>query len=170
VSGELQVRVGMKFVAVVGDSNTGKTRLIERLILELKARGSRAAVIKHCGHGFAIGGRNKDSSRFLAAGAIGVALAASDRHAVIKEGSLRAGISGSGRKWFHEADVIFIEGGRKEERLKKIEVLRRGRSASLRSPARELAAVVADFSIEAGVPVFHPDDVRDIADWLLGGF
>ena len=37
-------------VCFVGRSNSGKTTLIERLILELTGEGYRVATIKHAGH------------------------------------------------------------------------------------------------------------------------
>ncbi len=160
----------MKIIAIVGNSGSGKTRLITRLVPELKRRGVSVAVIKHCAHGFDVGGKNKDSSKYLAAGADGVALVSAGRWAVLRQDKQGISFSDLARNSFRSADIILVEGGRKDKDLRKIEVLRRGISDVVKSPARELAAVVADFRILSRVPVFHPRQLEKIADWLEGGF
>jgi molybdopterin-guanine dinucleotide biosynthesis protein B len=160
----------MKIIAIVGNSRSGKTRLITRLVPELKKRGVSVAVIKHCAHGFDVGGKDKDSSKFLAAGADGVGLVSAGRWAVLRQAKQGISFSDLVRNSFRSADLILVEGGRKDKDLRKIEVLRRGISEVVKSPARELAAVVADFRIPSRVPVFHPRQLGKIADWLEGGF
>lgn len=159
----------MKIIAFVGDSGSGKTRLIRRLVPELKKRGMSVAVIKHCAHGFDLGGKDKDSSKFLAAGADGVALVSPGWRAVIKRNERGLSIKAMARGSFRTADIVLVEGGRTDKSLKKIEVLRRGMSEGIKSPGRELAAVVADFRIPCQAPVFHPSQFEKIADWLEGG-
>jgi molybdopterin-guanine dinucleotide biosynthesis protein B len=159
----------MKIIAFVGDSGSGKTRLIRRLVPELKKRGMSVAVIKHCAHGFDLGGKDKDSSKFLAAGADGVALVSPERQAVVKKNGKILSFTGLARDSFRTADFVLVEGGRKDKTLKKIEVLRRGVSDGIKSSARELAAVVADFQVACQTPVFHPRQLKKIADWMEGG-
>jgi len=159
----------MKIIAVVGDSGSGKTRLIKRLVPELKKRGMSVAVIKHCAHGFDLGGKDKDSSKFLAAGADGVALVSPERQAVIKRNERGLSFTAMARGSFRTADIVLVEGGRKDKSLRKIEVLRRGLSGGIKSSGRELAAVVADFRVICPVPVFHPRQFKKIADWMEGG-
>ena len=159
----------MKIIAFVGDSGSGKTRLIKRLVPELKKRGISVAVIKHCTHGFDMGGKDKDSSKFLAAGADGVVLVSPARQAVIKKNGRVSSFAALARDSFRTADIVLVEGGRKDKKLKKIEVLRRGKSEGIKSSRRELAAVVADFQVAGRAPVFHPRQLKKIADWLEGG-
>jgi molybdopterin-guanine dinucleotide biosynthesis protein B len=162
----------MKIFAFVGASESGKTRLIARLVPELKRRGWAVAVVKHCGHGFDLGGPDKDSSKFLAAGAEGVALAGPDRTAVIRGNRVgprgpRSGLGALARKEFAGADIVLVEGGKSDRALRKIEVLRSGIPDGLRTPPAELAAIVADRPVAgAAVPLFSPDRVGEIADWL----
>jgi molybdopterin synthase catalytic subunit len=61
-------RSGMKTLAVVGSSGTGKTTLIERLVDRLDERGS-VATIKHLDHAPDIDTHGKDTDRHRAAGA-----------------------------------------------------------------------------------------------------
>ena len=56
-------------ISIVGNSNSGKTTLIEKLIPELKKRGYRVGVIKHAHHGFNIDKKGKDSWRHKVEGA-----------------------------------------------------------------------------------------------------
>jgi molybdopterin-guanine dinucleotide biosynthesis protein B len=156
----------MKTIAFVGSSESGKTRLIARLVPELKRRGLAVAVVKHCGHGFDIGGDDKDSSKFLAAGADGVALAGEGRTAILRRSGDGAGLKDLIRREFGAADIVLVEGGRSEPGLRKIEVLRSGVSADIRTAREELAAVVADGPVAAWVPVFSPEQVKELADWL----
>jgi molybdopterin-guanine dinucleotide biosynthesis protein B len=164
----------MKIIAFVGPSESGKTRLIARLIPELKRRGLAVAVVKHCGHGFDLGAPDKDSSKFLASGADGVALAGPDGTAVIRDNQVGfadrvVGLGALARKEFGGADIVLVEGGKSDPALRKIEVLRSGVSESLRTPPNELAAIVADGPVAgADVPLFSPDRVDEIADWLTG--
>ncbi len=48
-------------VSVVGNSNSGKTTLLEKVVGELKSKGCRVVVIKHTPHGFDIDQPGKDT-------------------------------------------------------------------------------------------------------------
>src|SRR4030067_1045107 len=133
----------MKIVAVAGLSETGKTRLIVRLIQELTKRGLRVSALKRCSHGFALDTEGKDTAEFSRAGAGGVAMispegwAALARAASVEAPALAA-------RLFPEADVVLIEGGKNVAGVPKIEVLRAGVSEALTSRPEELLAVVSD--------------------------
>ncbi len=59
----------MRVRAVVGDSGSGKTLLVERLVGRLHAAGQRVAYLKHAPHGFHPGRAGSDTERVAAAGA-----------------------------------------------------------------------------------------------------
>lgn len=59
----------MRVRAVVGDSGSGKTLLVERLVGRLHAAGQRVAYLKHAPHGFDPGRAGSDTERVAAAGA-----------------------------------------------------------------------------------------------------
>jgi molybdopterin-guanine dinucleotide biosynthesis protein MobB len=158
----------MKVVAVVGFSGSGKTRLVARLIRELKGRGLRVAAVKRCPHGFSLDTEGKDTADFSLAGADGVVMvspegwAASGKAAAVDASQLAA-------RLFPDADVVLVEGGKDVRGTPKIEVLRAGASEAPASPPDELVAVVADGPPFGGAaaPVFGPDDVSGIADLVL---
>jgi molybdopterin-guanine dinucleotide biosynthesis protein B len=159
----------MKIIAFVGASESGKTRLVSRLIPALSAKGLAVSVLKRCGHGFDFGGEDKDSSQFLAAGARAVVLAGEGRIAVLRRAAEGLGIEDVIRREIGTADIVLVEGGKSEPGLRKIEVLRAGCSEGLRTPPDELIAVVADAPVAAAVPVFASDQIEGLADWLAAG-
>ncbi|TVR19897.1 MAG: molybdopterin-guanine dinucleotide biosynthesis protein B [Nitriliruptor sp.] len=59
----------MPIVAIVGDSDSGKTLLCEQVVAALVAEGLRVGFVKHAPHGFEPGRPDSDSERVLAAGA-----------------------------------------------------------------------------------------------------
>lgn len=158
----------MRIVAVVGFSESGKTRLVVRLVEELKGRGLRVSALKRCSHGFSLDTEGKDTADFTGAGADGVAMvspqgwAALGRPAFVDARSLAV-------RLFPDADVVLIEGGKDETGMPKIEVLRAGVSEVLVSRPEELLAVVSDRPLPDGVPVpvFKPDEAPRIADLIL---
>ncbi|HJN88027.1 MAG: molybdopterin-guanine dinucleotide biosynthesis protein B [Dehalococcoidia bacterium] len=66
-------------VAVVGNSNSGKTTVAESLIAALAARGYRVAAIKHCPHGHDINRAQSDTHRMFEAGASTVIASSPDQ-------------------------------------------------------------------------------------------
>ncbi len=153
-----------KILAVVGNSQAGKTRLIERLIPELIRRGLTVAVVKHCPHGFQLDMEGKDTHRFFRAGAEAVAMAGPDQTALVKRSSATADLYAFARTAFPEADVVLVEGGKGIKGFRKIEILRRGVSEKPSSPSSELVAMVADFAAESEKPVLDPENVPGVAD------
>jgi molybdopterin-guanine dinucleotide biosynthesis protein MobB len=66
-------------------SNTGKTTLINKLIIELRERNIRVSVIKHAHHHFDIDHPGKDSYEIREAGAVQTLVASNKRWALITE-------------------------------------------------------------------------------------
>jgi len=156
----------MDIFAIIGDSNSGKTRLIRQLVPELKRRGYSVAVIKRCARGFKFDLEGKDSWEFLEAGADGVALISPDRLAVLQRKADKVNSFIVAAEYFRDVDIIFVEGGRKERGLKKIEVLRKEATEKVKSPLEELIAVVSDEKVALNKPVYHHDQIGEIADFL----
>ena len=150
-------------VAVSGMKNTGKTRLIERLLPVLAERGIRPAVIKHDGHRFEPDRPGTDSFRYLSAGAVGAAVFDGEKYQLVRKTPIdeEALIA-----QFPEADIILLEGF-KHSRFPKLELLRAGVSEKpVCNPATRLA-FVADAEVpEPGFPLFSPDDTEALADTL----
>jgi len=156
----------MKVIAVAGSSGSGKTRLIESLVVEFKKRNSRLAVIKHCPHGFDLEDEGKDSQKYIRAGAVAAALVGPRGRTVIRRGSRTPDLLRAASDLFLEADVVLVEGGSRTPGLKKIEVLRAGVPAKTVGPAEEVVAYVSERRLKARKPVFRPEDTAGIADLI----
>jgi len=159
-------------LSVVGDSGAGKTTLIERLIRELSGRNYRVAAVKHCPRGFDLDVAGKDSWRFTQAGASGVFLTSPGRVGLIVDIEPVPGLKSIAEHYFPSFDVVFGEGFSGDKDVAKIVILRKGVSQHIKTPRGETLAIVSDFEIKADKPVFDPNDVTGIADFieqLLGG-
>jgi molybdopterin-guanine dinucleotide biosynthesis protein MobB len=158
----------MRTVAVVGLSGTGKTRLVVRLIGELRGRGLRVAAVKRCSHGFTLDTEGKDTADFDRAGADGVAMISPEAWAAVRR-SGSADAPALAARLFPEADVVLIEGGKGAPGLPKVEVLRAGVSEALTCRPEELLAVVTDGPRPGGLPVpaFGPNEAARLADLIL---
>jgi molybdopterin-guanine dinucleotide biosynthesis protein MobB len=94
-------------IAFAAYSGTGKTTLIEKLIIALKEKGLRLAVIKHDGHKFEIDHEGKDSWRFAQAGAEITMISSAEKTAYIEQGDLSLEqLLGM----VHNVDLILVEG------------------------------------------------------------
>jgi len=155
-------------VAIVGNSNTGKTTLIEKLIPNLKQRGYTVGTVKHTHHGFKMDEQGKDTWRHQAAGADTVVAISPRRIAFVKTApldSLEAALP-----YLDDRDIVLAEGF-KGGNCPKIEIFRKaagGQPVCLEDS--RLLALVTDMEIETVLPVFEPDDVGSIADFIESRF
>jgi molybdopterin-guanine dinucleotide biosynthesis protein MobB len=157
-------------VSIVGESNAGKTTLIEKIIPELNRRGYRVATIKHHGHGFDIDHEGKDSLRHKRAGARMTVLASPMRVAVVEDVEKDYEISELRDIYIRNVDIILTEGFKKN-RHPKIEVFRADQRNNIISRGDEnLMAVVGDKPPEAGAPWFDRNDAEGIVDLIEGRF
>jgi molybdopterin-guanine dinucleotide biosynthesis adapter protein len=158
----------MKIFSFVGNSGGGKTRLLARLVPQLKKRGHAVAVVKHCPHGFSLDPEGKDSRLLFEAGADSVALVSSDMTAIFKRDGKTTDYRAMARHYFSKIDILLIEGGRASKGLRKIEVLREAERPQLRTQIGELIAIVADGQVKSNRPVFRHSQVREISEFLEG--
>jgi molybdopterin-guanine dinucleotide biosynthesis protein B len=156
----------MKIFAFVGISDSGKTHLMRKLIGELKNREYTVSVIKHCAHGFDLEEQGKDTAQFMEAGSDSVCMYSPDRIAVFQKKKAELDVQKISREYFKCSDFLLVEGAKSDEKLKKIEVLRKGFSEKISCSPEELIAVVSDFDAGKDIPVFHPEDIEKITDFL----
>lgn len=161
----------MRIVAVVGLSESGKTRLLAGLIAECKRRGLRTFAVKHCAHGFSLDLEGKDTWTYSRAGADGVAMVSPEEWAVFRTLPEEDDLAALAARAFPDADVVLIEGGKHARGVRKIEVLRPGVSEIVQTPPEELLAVVTDREAPPGtaVPVFAPSQASELCDLILSG-
>lgn len=155
-------------VMVVGHSNTGKTRLVVRLINILAARGYRVAAVKHAAHhGYEIDSEGKDSWQFFKAGAAQVVVVGTESLTVHARYDSEPTLAELGNRM--NVDLILAEGF-KSQAGPKIEVLRQGFSEGRLPLGDNLVAVVSDIPVAGGVPWFSPDQVELLADFIESRF
>lgn len=156
-------------VAFSAYSGTGKTTLIEKLAVRLKAQGLRLAILKHDAHRFEIDREGKDSWRFAQAGADIVLISSADKTAYIEQ---RERTFQQNLAMIHDVDLILVE-GYKQEKIPRIGICRKATGKGLPAPAEEYAAIVTDdASIAEGtrVPCFALDDMDGLTAFLLSTF
>ena len=128
-------------------------------------------MIKFARHGFSAGPETKDSHTYWNAGAAGVALLGPGQWALFKAADEPAPTPKEiASRFFMDADVILVEGGKREKGIPKIEVLRRGVSEELTASPEDVVAIVTDMKMTKHGPVFQPGQVPELADFILQMF
>jgi len=156
-------------VCFVGRSNSGKTTLIERLILELTGEGYRVATIKHAGHGFDLDTEGKDSWRHKRAGASQVVVLSKGSLAMFTDVAEELPVEDIRDRFINkDIDLIIAEGWKSQgfpkvvvvrEELKEVDVSLEG-----------LLAVASIKPIDVDVPWFDRDDVQGLAKIITTRF
>jgi len=153
-------------LSIVGKSDSGKTTLILKLIPELKKRGHRTAVAKHCPRGFDLDIEGKDSWKFTRAGGEGILLTSDRDFALLRPKENSVNIKEQLQNYFSDFDIVLMEGYSDEPGIKKIELVRKGIGRIDPKPSG-IIACVSDIEIETEKKVFRPDDIPVMADFII---
>lgn len=160
-------------VSFVAKSGTGKTTMLEKVIMELKERGYRVGVVKHDAHRFNIDHPGKDSYRLTAAGADTMVIASPEKLAMVKQHAEPPSIEEILEIYFSDVDIVLTEGFKKSS-MPKIELHRLERSKTLlcRGEAHDptLVAVASDEPLELDVPVFDLNNPAEVVDFIVERF
>ena len=158
-----------KIIGVAGFKNAGKTTLVEKLVVDLTARGFRISTVKHAHHSFDIDHEGRDSFRHRKAGATEVAVVSSGRWALIHElRNEEEPMLDDILQKLAPSDLVIVE-GYKRDAHKKIEV----RNLSLDHPRLAgddptIVAIAATGAIAGSpVPVFDRDDVTALSAFIV---
>jgi molybdopterin-guanine dinucleotide biosynthesis protein B len=154
-------------LSIVGKSKVGKTTFLEKLIPEMRRRGYRVGTIKHDAHDhFEMDHEGKDTWKHRDAGAQTVAIGSPTRFAMTKSVEGELDVDTIVATYFSDEELVLTE-GYKSGNQKKIEICRKElQTEPICSQADRLVAVVSDFSVEATVPRFKPDDIIGVADFI----
>jgi molybdopterin molybdotransferase len=163
-------------VSIVGRSESGKTLLMEQLIVEFKGRGYKIAALKHshCG-AIEVDQPGKDTWKFAQAGSDAVCISSPRKLAFIKMSDHDLLIDEVLPIIGPEFDLILVEGFKKSG-LPKIEVHRKELGNDLLCSPEELSAIVTDGSSNAPladgykVPILSWADTASIADFIEKNF
>ena len=157
----------MKIYGVTGWKNSGKTGLMERLVVEFNARGFSVSTIKHAHHSFDVDQPGKDSFRHRKAGAKEVILASTNRFVLMNEfcGEEEPTLADLLAK-LSSVDLVLIE-GYKRDRHPKIEAHRKETGKNLIAVAdNTIRAVASNDNPSLDKPVFDLDETGSIADFI----
>ena len=152
-------------ISIVGKSRSGKTTLLSGLIIELKRRGYKGAIIKHAADDFEVDKAGKDSWQLSQAGSEVVAISSPHKVAVMKQVEHDLSPQELSRFIGWDYDLNLTEGFRQSS-TPKIEVHRKEQGRELVCPPLQLLAVVTDEPLAIDVPQFSRDEVQKIADLI----
>ena len=158
----------LPIVSVIGNSNSGKTILIEKLIQELKLRGYRVATIKHTPQGVNFDEPGRDSWRHIQAGSEATAVSSPHKIVMIKPIAQEETLDEIAYLLGEGYDIILAEGF-KQGNAPKIEVHRKDAGPLLKD-IKKLIGIVSDEPLETKARQFSPDGIKDIADLLEKDF
>lgn len=159
----------MTLYGVTGWKNTGKTGLMERLVVEMVARGLSVSTVKHAHHATQIDVPGTDSYRHRSAGAQEVILSSPLRWALMHE--LRGQPEPSLEDLLAQlspVDLVLIEGYKQSDHP-KIEAHRQAAGRDLLARTNPtIRAVASDMALEGlACPVLPLNDTGAIADFIL---
>jgi molybdopterin-guanine dinucleotide biosynthesis protein MobB len=152
-------------VAIVGNSGSGKTTIVEKLIVELKARGYRLAAVKHAGETIDLDPPGKDTWRFSQAGSPTTVISSPAKITIFKsidhDPSLEETLMSIGEGY----DLVLMEGFKKSK-APRIEVYRGTDAKGMACPESDLSAAISDSKLPIKIPQFRPSDIGGIADFI----
>ncbi len=159
----------MKVFGLAGWSGSGKTTLLVGLLPEIVRRGISVSTMKHAHHGFDVDQPGKDSFAHRSAGATEVLVASAHRWALMHEHRGAAEPSAADlMRCMTPVDLLLIEGFKRESHP-KLELYRRTNGKPLLYPGDPcIVAVASDAALDCPLPVLSIDDIRAIADFVLG--
>jgi len=152
----------LPIVSIVGHSQSGKTTLIERLLVELQRRGLLVATVKHTGEDFDMDRPGKDTWRYAEAGSAAVAIIGPRRSAILKRHERDYSFDAVLRAVGGGFDLVLLEGWHSGP-APKIEVHRAALGRGLRCKPEELLAIVTDEPVETACRQFRADEISSIA-------
>ncbi|WP_216831300.1 molybdopterin-guanine dinucleotide biosynthesis protein B [Alkalihalobacterium elongatum] len=163
----------MKIIQVAGFSNSGKTTLIEKLVVRLQNEDIRVSVIKHHGHEnrLATLDNGKDSARFREAGAQGTTVVAGNTVQIHFNNENKWSVDDALRlQQFINIDVVIIEGF-KTEPFPKVVIIRRDDDLQLLKQLENIQAVLLwdniKLTTQLKVPTFLLDDIDVFFNWFM---
>lgn len=155
-------------ITIVGNSNSGKTTHLTKLIAELKIRGYLVGTMKHASHGFEMDHKGKDSYLHKQAGASMTLVSSPGRIGIVKDEA--SDHLDDLRFYFKDVDIILCEGF-KRENYPKIEIFRKDiHEEPIFIKDKNLIAMVTDSDIDPGAPVFGLSEIKSLCEFIIDKF
>jgi molybdopterin-guanine dinucleotide biosynthesis protein MobB len=154
------------WISVIGWSRSGKTTLLEQLVARLHQRGLCVAAVKHSRHGHELHKPGSDTARLQAAGAAPIGLATPDGLQLTFPQEPAPALPSMFETLAPDADLVLVEGW-KDGPFPKIEVWRRELGPLLATGRSDVLAVVSDEPLPPQLHRFAPQDVPQLADFIM---
>ncbi len=151
-------------LSIVGKKNSGKTTLIEKLLVCFGEQGYRVATVKHDTHRFVIDHEGKDTYRHQVAGAAAVLISSPQKFALIKKTGSQLPLDELVNSYLGEFDLVITEGFSAADKP-KIEVVRVVRGA-ICSPEQLLATAGPD-DPGMNIPHFDWNDAESVCRFII---
>ncbi len=151
-------------VSIVGNSNSGKTTLVEKVVKELTARGYQVATVKHTPQEASFDEPGKDSWRHLQAGSKAAVVASRDNIMMVKPITSTVILDEITRLLGEDYDLIMVEGFKQSD-TPKIEVHRK-ETGPLIKDLKNLIAIATNEPVETDARQFSIDDPTSISDYI----
>lgn len=148
-------------LSIVGDSKSGKTTIVTKLVSTLKSKGVKVVVVKHT-HGFEIDKEGKDSWKIYQSGA-DVVISSKDKLALIKRQESED-FDEIYRRYLKDYDVIITEGF--NDAGKDRIVVLNSKSNLERYKKGRILAIVSDTLVD-GYVHFRRDELNKLIEFVL---
>ncbi len=156
-------------VSIVGNSGSGKTTFLEKLIPEIIRRGFKVGTIKHDVHGFDMDKPGKDSWRHKQAGASTTIISSPFQIGMVMD------VDADHKPkdllhFFIGVDIILAEGYKRGD-TPKIEVFRPEiNTTPICKRDDRLLAVISEAGSDLDVPTFSFHDIHQVVDFIIDHF
>lgn len=151
-----------KIVSIIGWQNSGKTKLITKLVKEFKRRRLKVGTIKHAHADFEIDHKGKDSYRHFHAGSAMSCVVSDSKFALVsrKEENLKTLI-----RLFDDMDIVLLEGF-KFGNFPKIEIVSNDQTPIHVKYKIKVKAVIGR-SNDKSIQCFRTNEIKKIANYIL---
>ncbi len=150
-------------VSFVGQSNSGKTTLLEKVVQELKIRGYRVAIVKHTHHDFEIDRPGKDTWRLAQAGGDIVVLSSPNKVALVERLDAELTLDEISALFKAKVDIVLTEGYKK---CGTVKILVAGPDPDFFHLSEEPLATVVPHWSSGGELEFADHDVSNVVSLL----
>ena len=139
--------------------------MLLKLLPQLKNKGYKIAVAKHCPVKFDLDIEGKDTWNFTQAGAQGIFLSSPDEEAIIRPAKNLSDIGNRLQEYFTDFDLVLMEGYNEQRSIKKIQIIRQGVGGEAISSG-DTIAYISDTNLNTDKPVYKPEDLSGIISFL----
>lgn len=153
-------------VSFIGESGSGKTTFLEKVVRELKLKGYRVAVVKHSHHDFDTDRPGKDTWRLAQAGSDIVAISAPGKVALTERVDEELTLPQVKALFGERVDIILTE-GYKNGNAAKILVLGPGQNGGNLHSGKATLTDISVRGFSAGVPQFAEANVTRVVKLVI---